>query len=66
VVGEHREVAQLGRGEHAGFVDENGRAGGKSVPGFWESSPDRVLGDELVDGVGLDAGLLSEDLGCGG
>ena len=62
LVGEGREFGELGGGDHAGLVDDHRRSCGQ-VEAMVGPSRQVVLDQQLVDGVGLDAGLDREYLG---
>ena len=63
-VGEVGQFGELGGGHHPGLVDDDGRPDRQVVAPFgWPVEP--VLDEELVERVGLHAGLGGEHFGCG-
>ncbi len=63
-----RQVDQLGQAwgrHHRGFVDHHGRPGREviALPGW---SVETVFDEQLIEGVGVDAGVDCEHLGCCG
>ncbi len=62
LVGERCEFRELGGGDHARLVDDHRRSSGQ-VEAMVGPSRQVVLDQQLVDGVGLDAGLDREYLG---
>lgn len=63
LLGEVEELGQLRCGHHRGFVADDGRADWQVVAVVrW--SFEAVLDEQLVEGVGVDARVDGEHLGC--